>query len=243
LFSGNDGSRAPGGERGGGAIATKSGGTLTIRNSEFTDNTGRFGGAVNNLLGSMTIENSRFTRNRATTGVGGAVYVDGANASGPNAAPGPVGGNIAIRNSVFDGNIGTGEGGAAFLFGYLPDKLVLENSTFINNQAVKNSSGSGGSGGAVRHGNLDITVTNCSFINNKADDNGGGLWLGEEGNVSVVTVPFSATVLLSRAGQWLSVTKIPFRLTSSIRLLLRIALGSFRELLLPLTILENSQLL
>jgi hypothetical protein len=242
-FSGNDGSLASNTERGGGAIATKSGGSLTIRDSEFTDNTGSYGGAVNNLLGSMTIENSKFTGNRTNRGVGGAVYVDGANASGPNATPGPVGGNIAIRNSVFDGNIGTGEGGAAFLFGYLPDKFVLENSTFINNQAVKNSSGSGGSGGAVRHGNADLTVTNCSFINNKADDNGGGLWLGEREMSALLTVPFSATVLLSRAGQWLSVTKIPFRLTSSIRLLLRIALGSIRELLLPLTILENSQLL
>src|SRR4028119_100209 len=57
LFSDNDGSRAGHVERGGGAIATKSGGTLTIRNSEFTNNTGRFGGAINNLLGSMLIEN------------------------------------------------------------------------------------------------------------------------------------------------------------------------------------------
>ncbi|MEP6487962.1 DUF4347 domain-containing protein [Microcoleus vaginatus] len=190
-FSGNDGSLADNTERGGGAIATKSGGVLTIKDSEFTNNKGSYGGAVNNLLGSMTIENSKFTGNRTDKGVGGAVYVDGANASGPNATPGPVAGNIAIRNSVFDGNIGTGEGGAAFLFGYLQDKVVLENSTFINNQAVKNSSGTGGSGGGVRHGNVDLTVTNCTFANNKAEDNGGGLWFGENGNVSIVNSTFS----------------------------------------------------
>src|SRR4028119_318242 len=86
VFSGNDGSRATATERGGGAIATKSGGFLTIRDSEFTDNKGTFGGAINNLLGSLTIENSTFTRNVATTAVGGGLYVDGANASGPGAS-------------------------------------------------------------------------------------------------------------------------------------------------------------
>ena len=106
-FSGNDGSLANNSERGGGAIATKSNGFLTIKDSEFTDNKGSFGGAVNNLLGSLTIENSKFIGNRTIDGVGGAVYVDGANASGPNATPGSVAGNIVIRNSVFDGNIGT----------------------------------------------------------------------------------------------------------------------------------------
>ena len=199
-FSGNDGSLASNTERGGGAIATKSGGSLTIRDSEFTDNKGSYGGAVNNLLGSMTIDNSKFIGNRTNEGVGGAVYVDGANASGLNATPGPVAGNIAIRNSVFEGNIGTREGGAAFLFGYFQDKFVLENNNFINNQAVKNSLGSGGSGGAVRHGNADLSVTNCTFINNKADDNGGGLWLGEDGNVSVVNSTFFGNTAANQGG-------------------------------------------
>ncbi|TAF03613.1 MAG: DUF4347 domain-containing protein [Oscillatoriales cyanobacterium] len=199
-FSGNDGSLADNTERGGGAIATKSGGSLTIKGSEFTNNKGSYGGAVNNLLGSLTIENSKFTGNRTDKGVGGAVYVDGANGSGPNASPGPVAGTIAIRNSVFDGNIGTGEGGAAFLFGYLQDKVVLENSTFINNKAVKYSSGSGGSGGGVRHGNAELTVTNCTFANNTADDNGGGLWFGEDGNVSIVNSTFSGNTAANQGG-------------------------------------------
>ncbi|MEG3844925.1 DUF4347 domain-containing protein, partial [Microcoleus sp. herbarium14] len=195
-FSGNDGSLADDTERGGGAIATKSGGSLTIRNSEFTNNKGSYGGAVNNLLGSMTIENSKFTGNRTEKGVGGAVYVDGASELTNDA----IGGNIIIRGSTFDGNIGAGEGGAAFLFGYPPDKVVLEKSTFINNKAVKYSSGSGGSGGGVRHGNADFSVTDCTFANNTADDNGGGLWLGEEGNVSVVNSTFSGNSAAKQGG-------------------------------------------
>ncbi|MBE9185176.1 DUF4347 domain-containing protein, partial [Microcoleus sp. LEGE 07076] len=195
-FSENDGSLADNTERGAGAIATKSGGSLTIRDSEFTNNKGSYGGAVNNLLGSMTIENSKFTGNRTEKGVGGAVFVDGASELTNDA----IGGNIIIRNSTFDGNIGSKEGGAAFLFGYPPDKVVLENSTFINNKAVKDSSGSGGSGGGVRHGNADLTVTNCTFANNTADDNGGGLWLGEDGNVSIVNSTFSGNTAAKQGG-------------------------------------------
>ena len=198
-FSNNDGSLANDTERGGGAIATKSGGSLTIRDSEFTNNKGSYGGAVNNLLGSMTVENSKFTGNRTDKNVGGAIFVDGASELTNDA----IGGNIIIRGSTFDGNIGTGEGGAAFLFGYPPDKVVLEDSTFINNKAVKNAAGSGGSGGGVRHGNADLTVTNCTFANNTADDNGGGLWLGEKGNISVVNSTFSGNSAAKQGGAML----------------------------------------
>ncbi|WP_445240499.1 DUF4347 domain-containing protein [Microcoleus vaginatus] len=209
-FSGNDGSLADNTERGGGAIATKSGGVLTIRDSEFTNNKGSYGGAVNNLLGSMTIENSKFTGNRTEKGVGGAVYVDGANASGPNATPGPVAGTIAIRNSVFDGNIGAREGGAGFLFGYLQDKIFLENSTFINNKAVNDLAGVGGSGGAIRHGNVDLTVTNSTFANNQAEDNGGGLWSGENGNISIVNSTFSGNSAAKQGGGMLVANRDSF---------------------------------
>ncbi|MEG4918099.1 DUF4347 domain-containing protein [Microcoleus sp. B7-D4] len=209
-FSGNDGSLADNTERGGGAIATKSGGVLTIRDSEFTNNKGSYGGAVNNLLGSMTIENSKFTGNVTDKGVGGAVYVDGANASGPNATPGPVAGTIAIRNSVFDGNIGAREGGAGFLFGYLEDKIVLENSTFINNKAVKDLAGVGGSGGAIRHGNTELTVTNSTFANNQAEDNGGGLWSGENGNISIVNSTFSGNSAAKQGGGMLVANRDSF---------------------------------
>lgn len=48
-FDRNDGSLAKS-EHSGGAIATKSGGTLTIRGSSFTQNRGINGGAINNLI-------------------------------------------------------------------------------------------------------------------------------------------------------------------------------------------------
>jgi hypothetical protein len=189
-FSGNDGSLAPDGERGGGAIATKSGSTLTIRDSEFTNNKGKFGGAVNNLLGSMTIENSKFTGNVAIK-QGGAVYVDGANDSAPKGLPGPVGGNIIIRNSLFEGNT-AGEGGGAYLFGYPPDKMLLENSYFINNKAVAK----GALGGGLYQANADLTVKNSFFGNNTAQEHGGGLWADLRGDVNISNSTFSG----NRAG-------------------------------------------
>ena len=187
LFNGNDGSRGEPSERGGGAIATRSGCTLTIRDSAFTDNKGTFGGAINNLLSSMTIENSKFTGNVTTKGCGGAVYVDGANASGPNAMAGPVGGNIIIRKSLFENNTAGEAGGAAYLFGYGSDKMLLENSYFLNNKAGEQ----GGLGGGVYQGNADLTVTNCFFGNNSANSHGGGLWADQNGNINISNSTFS----------------------------------------------------
>jgi predicted outer membrane repeat protein len=43
-------------------------------------------------------------------------------------------------------------------------------------------------------------VTNSSFINNQADDNGGGLWLGEQGNVSVVNSTFFGNSAAKQGG-------------------------------------------
>ncbi|MEG4213723.1 DUF4347 domain-containing protein, partial [Microcoleus sp. S13_B4] len=122
TFTGNDG-RSANSERGGGAISTKSGGSLTVKGSTFTNNKGINGGAINHLLGNLTVENSTFLNNDSTAGTGantsgygGAIYTDGANASGPNSTPGSVGGTIAIRNSRFEGNKGAGQGGGMFLF-------------------------------------------------------------------------------------------------------------------------------
>lgn len=183
TFNGNDGT-LDGSERGGGAIATQSNGSLTVINSTFTNNRGINGGAINNLLGELTIENSTFTNNDTTQGTGintngygGAVYVDGANASGPGFGPGLAGGTIAIRDSRFVGNTGTGQGGGLFLFIYPADELVLEDSTILNNQVVKGA-GSDAFGGGVRIGNGPYTITNTTFANNSAEAQGGGLWVG-----------------------------------------------------------------
>ena len=196
TFEGNDG-RSANSERGGGAIATKSGSSLTVKGSTFTNNKGINGGAINHLLGNLTVENSTFLNNDSTAGTGGntsgyggAIYTDGANASGANSTPGPVGGTIAIRNSRFEGNKGAGQGGGMFLFVYPPDKIIIEGSTIVNNQVTKGSNGDS-SGGGLRIGNGEFTISNTTFSNNLAQSQGGALWVGEKSPGTIINSTFA----------------------------------------------------
>jgi len=189
VLQGNVATRTTG-ERSGGAIATKSGGSLTVTRSQFINNSGGLGGAINNLLGTLDVDLCEFRGNVAGH-VGGAIYVDGANTSGVNYAPGTTRGDINVRNSIFDNNSCTDEGGAAFLFGYYNDQILLESSTFTNNRSTGTGTNSG-SGGGVRLGNAALsTINRCTFSSNTANDHGGGLWVGEDGNLNIINSTFS----------------------------------------------------
>jgi predicted outer membrane repeat protein len=197
-------------ERGGGAIATKSAGSLVVKGSEFTNNKGINGGAINSLLGTLTVENSIFKNNDTTAGssgsgvmgYGGAIYTDGANASGPNFDYGLIGGNITIRNSQFDGNTGAGQGGALFLFAYYSDQINIENTTITNNTVIKDTKGDAfGAGVRIgisvgRYGSQpptggQFTIKNSTIANNTALSQGGGLWVGENSKGSITNSTFS----------------------------------------------------
>jgi hypothetical protein len=175
-------------ERGGGAIATWGGIRTTVTDSTFTNNAGINGGAINNLAGELIIEGSTFINNSTTAatvatgqanpslrGYGGAVYSDrGSDINNPT-------GIISITDSVFDGNKGRGEGGAAYLYSGNQDKVVLESSTFKNNEVLALPGGNSGNGGAVvqmsNGANQGFTINNTSFANNIAANQGGGLWM------------------------------------------------------------------
>ena len=195
-FDNNDGT-PDNNERGGGAIATKSDGTLTVQNSEFTNNKGINGGAINHLLGNLTVENSTFLNNDATAqssntgifGLGGAIATDGANASGPGFGPGSVGGEIIVRGSYFEGNRAL-NGGAANLFAYQADKVIVEDSSFVANTAINTSAG-GGNGGGIRHDNSEFSITNTTFSENVADTQGGGLWVDDSSPTKITNSTFS----------------------------------------------------
>ncbi|HEY9596632.1 MAG TPA: right-handed parallel beta-helix repeat-containing protein [Cyanophyceae cyanobacterium] len=179
-------------ERGGGAIAFLSPGALTVKNSEFTKNKGINGGAINSLQGKLTIENSKFIDNSTTSayydtgednaflrGYGGAVYTDRASSTSESN-----GGTIQISNSVFDGNKGRGEGGAAYLYTATADKVVIEDSLFENNEVLAlPNGGTAGHGGAVvqlSNGlNKGFTIRNSTFADNTAAFQGGGLWTSD----------------------------------------------------------------
>ena len=175
-------------ERGGGAIATWGGIRTTVTDSTFTNNAGINGGAINNLAGELIIQGSSFINNSTTAatvatgqenpslrGYGGAVYSDrGSDINNPT-------GIISITDSVFDGNKGRGEGGAAYLYSGNQDRVVLDSSTFKNNEVLALPGGNGGNGGAVvqmsNGANQGFTISNTSFANNIAASQGGGLWM------------------------------------------------------------------
>ncbi|MFP4299993.1 MAG: choice-of-anchor D domain-containing protein [Spirulinaceae cyanobacterium] len=176
-------------ERGAGAIAFWGPDAITVKDSEFINNKGINGAAINSLNGKLTIENSKFLNNDTTAafydtgkknpflrGFGGAIYTDRAS-TGSDATSG----TIKIINSVFEGNKGKGEGGAAYLYTGTQDSVIIEGSTFKDNSiAALPNGGNKGIGGAVvqmnNGANKGFTVTNSSFINNTAASNGGGIW-------------------------------------------------------------------
>lgn len=175
-------------ERGAGAIAFWGPRAFTIRHSDFIGNKGINGGAINSLNGKLTIENSRFLNNDTTAatvangqpnptlrGYGGAIYTDRASASSEPS------GTIRIVGSVFRGNRGRAEGGAAYLYTGRQDQVSIESSSFEGNEVLPLPGGNGGNGGAVvlmsNELNQGLTIQESSFTGNTASGQGGGLWM------------------------------------------------------------------
>ncbi|MGB5900252.1 MAG: choice-of-anchor D domain-containing protein [Geitlerinemataceae cyanobacterium] len=176
-------------ERGAGAIGFRGPNNFIIKDSEFIGNKGINGGAINSLNGNLNIENSKFLNNDTTAasydtggsnpslrGYGGAIYTDRASTRDDSTS-----GTIRIVNSIFDGNKGRGEGGAAYLYTGTQDNVIIDGSTFQNNQILELPEGNDGNGGAIvqmNNGlNKGFTITNTTFANNTAANQGGGLWM------------------------------------------------------------------
>ncbi|MBI5532864.1 MAG: hypothetical protein HY898_09130 [Deltaproteobacteria bacterium] len=160
------------GEEGGGALYTPSRTTMTIVRSHFQGNRAGTGGAVHNLLSELTIVNSTFDDNESTTEGGGAVYTDGASGDINDS----VGGTITLCGCRFTGNRGKNQGGAAYLFAYAPDKVVVNQCAFSSNRVTATGDGSA-LGGGLRVGNAPLDLANSLFESNHADTHGGGLWV------------------------------------------------------------------
>lgn len=196
VLRNNDGT-AGGQEAGGGAIFVHET-TLTVTDSRFVGNRGINGGAINNLLSALTVSGSSFEANDSTSGgplrhgYGGAIYSDGASRLTDDA----VGGAIMIRDSVFRNNRGAGQGGAVFSFVYPPDTVTIERVSFEHNRVEENArcyaDGSCDAlGGALRHGNGDLTVIDTLFTGNSARGQGGAFWAGEQGRWQLSNVTFA----------------------------------------------------
>lgn len=206
-------------ERAGGAITFRGSDELIVKNSRFIGNKGVNGGAINTVHAKVTIDDSEFINNTSDgvydpsqpatdkgnpksdsgkiRGYGGAVYIDSAH----ERAEEPTG-YARIYRSVFEGNKGKGAGGAAYIYTVPGDKVIIDSSTFENNQVKPLTIKPGaklpygyvlapGNGGGLNQtsnagigANAGFIVTNSTFANNTATNQGGGLWK----NVSPTTI-------------------------------------------------------
>lgn len=211
-------------ERAGGAITFRGPNELIVRNSIFTANKGVNGGAINSVHGKLTLDSCQFIDNisdgvydpqqkfanpdaMTIRGYGGAVYADRGHESTLENT-----GYIRIYRSIFQGNQGEGSGGAAYLFSVPGDEITVDSSTFQNNEVEPLNLKSGatlptgvtlspGNGGALSQvsnatlgANAGFSLTNSTFVNNKATNQGGGLWK----NVSPATI-INNTIVGNRA--------------------------------------------
>jgi hypothetical protein len=174
-------------------------GTLTVRNSTFSSNTGGNGGAISNsATGTLAVEDSTFSHN-TTTGVGGGAIINfGAatiersamtnneasiNGGAINVQPGGV---LTVTSSTIANNASGGLGGGLSSLG----TLNVQASTIANNTAT--------SGAALATGNTNVTFATtiiagqssadaCNPVNAAITD--GGYNLDDDGTCISPTTP------------------------------------------------------
>ena len=209
TFDNNDGAKISDKSYSAGAISLFAYGSLTIKNSKFTNNKGFGGGALRVTSSDLIIEDSIFTDNDSTTGAdksfvpvpggGGAIYLDAAsvpndprfygNLPDHNNQGEAEGGVFKVSNSHFENNRAAGQGGAIMAWGYSQDQINIVDSEIINNEVIKNRSGMAQGGGVWLMGFGEIE--NTIIANNKSADLGGGLYLWGEVPTKISNSDFS----------------------------------------------------
>lgn len=175
--------------RGGGAVAVWTGSELTVVASRFHRNHSWYGGAIYSLLSPLTVVNSEFVDNSNTKedglGDGGAIGTDGASEHPDDGE----GGAVEICGSYFEGNHAYGQGGAAYVWVYPPDTVLVDRTT-VRSNSVDESVGGNAIGGGMRLSNGEITVRASTFDSNQSVRNGGALYLDCAPTCSIVNSTF-----------------------------------------------------
>lgn len=193
-FAANDGSGARNGFSAG-AIATNGHGELIVRRCLFVRNRGHSGGAVYNLLQPITVESCVFVENRSS-GPGAAVFTDEGNWVGPNAT---VGGRIIVRDCWMQDNEAHELGGALFLWANKLDTVVVERCVLRGNSVARGGTWNDAKGGALRTRGI-LTIRDCAFIENRAEQQGGGAWLDGAGPFRIVNTTFYGNTVTDDMG-------------------------------------------
>ena len=168
-----------------------SAGTLNITGGSFENNSaGKVGGAIMiGKKGKANIQNASFTNNIAKTG--GAIYVSGSlSMSGCTLKQNQAtwGAAIGAVQPVTLSDITAAENQAASAGGvlYLYEGGKIDDSTFSNNTAAKQ-------GGAIYLKTGDLTLSGSNFTENIAVNGGGALFIGHDGvgNSQVASCAFT----------------------------------------------------
>ncbi|MFJ7839830.1 InlB B-repeat-containing protein [Lysinibacillus sphaericus] len=140
-----------------------SGNNPTLRNVIFSGNKANyFGGGMYNLQSSPILMNVEFTDNEATSGGG----IFNWNESAPK-----------LSNVIFNKNKATRSGGG---IQNNSCDIIIEHAKFTNNEAAHG-------GGIANYGNSASTLTDVTFSQNIASQQGGGIYNNGPGNKSILT--------------------------------------------------------
>lgn len=161
----------------GGAIYNM--GNFTVTDSAFTCNNATDGGCIANWS-NLTVNNSIFTNNTAY-GNGGTIF-NRHNYEGTTA--------LIITNSKFTSNTATDSGGAIYTNG----TGIITNCNFLNNTA-KPDYGYLRGGGAIYNNCSSLTVTECTFQNNRASYWGGAIYNNLEGICNIMDSIFTSNTV------------------------------------------------
>jgi hypothetical protein len=172
----------------GGGIKNASNGTLTVAESDISDNSGQEGGGISNSNGgTVDVWGSTFAGNYSDGG--------GAITNGEGGA-----GTLNVSDSLFEGNTAGNWGGGAILNGYGAGgngTAIIRESTFVGNAAYSDGYGSGidnsdnGGGGS-------LTVTQSTFMDQGEIDNAGS----GSGTVTVAADIFAGFCDQRAGGTW-----------------------------------------
>ena len=172
----------------GGGIHVSGSSQVIMDHVTVTGNTAKGGGGLYfgylnavNEQPNIHITNGFFGDNRALNG--GALNVQG--------SFGETTGSILIENTDFVLNQAEQRGGAIY---HLETQLTIKNSLFQLNQTETDDPGAFSHGGAIYSDTVtdssDLTIEHTLFDRNKANDNGGGIYLGGN-NTSITNTTFS----------------------------------------------------
>lgn len=180
----------------GGGVFHDSGNDLTIDHVTFSGNSaeGSFGGgAIRSGSGTTLISNSTFINNTASNSNGGGAILFG---GGEFFRP-----VVTITNSTFSDNQVSGQFGHGGAINSNADPIIITGSTFTNNQANAEGPFSNSNGGAfdMDSSGASAIIANSTFTGNSAKDSGGGIFVRDDGALTLRNVTIASNIADSDA--------------------------------------------